>query len=51
REHGRRVDALDGEVDPQDSARLVAAVRAIGDALRGDEAGIERARTRLNALG
>ncbi|MDL0127669.1 DUF7117 family protein [Halobacterium salinarum] len=51
REHGRRVDALDGEVDPQDSARLVAAVRAVGDALRGDEAGIERARTRLNALG
>jgi len=50
REHGRRLKALDGDVDPEDSERLVAAVRAIADSLRGDESGVERARTRLTAL-
>jgi len=50
REHGRRLEALDGEVDPADSERLVAAVRAIADSLRGDDSGVERARTRLTAL-
>jgi uncharacterized Zn finger protein (UPF0148 family) len=51
REHGKRVQALDGEVDPADSERLVAAVRAVADAYRGDESGVGRARTRLEALG
>jgi uncharacterized Zn finger protein (UPF0148 family) len=50
REHGKRVEALDGEVDPADSERLVAAVRAVADSLRGDDSGVERARTRLAAL-
>jgi len=50
REHGKRVQALDGEVEPEDSERLVAAVRAVADSLRGDDSGVERARTRLDAL-
>ena len=50
REHSKRVEALDGEVDPDDSERLVAAVRAIADAYRGDDSGVERARTLLDAL-
>ena len=50
REHSRRLEALDGAVEPADSERLVAAVRAVGDAIRGDESGVERARTRLDAL-
>ncbi|SEW30092.1 DUF7117 family protein [Halobacterium jilantaiense] len=50
RDHSKRVEALDGDVDPADSERLVAAVRAVADAYRGDDAGVERARTRLDAL-
>lgn len=50
REHGKRVKALDGEVEPEDADRLVAAVRAIGDSLRGDDAGVERARSHLDQL-
>jgi hypothetical protein len=51
REHGKRVQALDGEVDPDDAERLAAAARAIADSLRGDEAAVERARTHLERLG
>jgi len=50
RDHAKRVDALDGDVPAADAERLVAAARAIADALRGDESGVERARTRLDAL-
>jgi len=50
REHSKRVEALDGEVAPSDGERLVAAVRAVADAYRGDDSGVERARTRLDAL-
>ncbi len=50
RDHAKRVDALDGDVSPEDAERLVEAARAIADALRGDESGVERARTRLDAL-
>ncbi|WP_353634060.1 TFIIB-type zinc ribbon-containing protein [Halobacterium sp. NMX12-1] len=50
RDHAKRVQALDGDVAPEDSERLVEATRAIADALRGDESGVERARTRLDAL-
>ncbi|WP_336038018.1 DUF7117 family protein [Halobacterium yunchengense] len=50
REHGKRVRALDGEVDPANAERLVEAARAVGDALRGDDSGVERARTHLDAL-
>jgi hypothetical protein len=51
RDHARRVRALDGDVGPEDSERLVLAARAIGDSLRGDETAAERARTHLDRLG
>lgn len=50
REHVKRVKALDGDVDPADAERLVDAARALGDSLRGDDSGVERARTHLDAL-
>jgi hypothetical protein len=50
REHVRRVKALDGDVAPADSERLVLAARGIADSLRGDEAALEQARTHLDAL-
>lgn len=51
RDHVKRVKALDGDVAPEDSERLVLAARAIGDSLRGDDGGVERARTHLDRLG
>ena len=51
RDHVKRVKALDGDVDPEDSERLVIAARRLGDAIRGDEAAVEEARAHLNALG
>ncbi|WP_232702386.1 DUF7117 family protein [Halobacterium wangiae] len=51
RDHVKRVKALDGDVDPEDSERLVLAARAIGDSVRGDDGGVERARTYLDRLG
>lgn len=51
REHGKRVQALDGDVDPRDAERLVDAARAIADSLRGDDSGVERARNALERLG
>ncbi len=37
RDHERRIEALDGNVDPATTDQLVAAARALGDYLRGDE--------------
>ncbi|AHG04280.1 hypothetical protein HALDL1_12260 [Halobacterium sp. DL1] len=51
RDHVKRVKALDGDVNPEDSERLVLAARAIGDSLSGDDSGVERARTHLDRLG
>ncbi|MFB6071595.1 MAG: TFIIB-type zinc ribbon-containing protein [Halobacterium sp.] len=50
REHVKRVKALDGDVEPEDSERLVSAARRIGDAVRGDEAAVEQARAHLDRL-
>ncbi|MFC3476913.1 DUF7117 family protein [Halobacterium litoreum] len=50
REHVKRVKALDGDVSPEDSERLVSAARRIGDAVRGDETAVEEARTHLDRL-
>ena len=51
RDHAKRVRALDGDVPPEDSERLVRAAREIADALRGDETAVERAREHLDRLG
>jgi hypothetical protein len=50
REHVRRVKALDGDVAPADSERLVLAARGIADSLRGDEGTVEQVRAHLDAL-
>lgn len=48
REQIRRVDALDGEIDPVEAARLVSAARDLGTYLReGDETALARADERL----
>ena len=51
RDHAKRVRALDGDVPPADSERLVLAARELADALRDDETAVERARTHLDRLG
>lgn len=51
-DHVRRVRALDGDVEPADADRLVAAARDLGDYLREDDpAALEAARGRLDRLG
>ena len=50
-DHGKRVEALDGEVAPEDADALVVAAREIGTALReGDETSLASARERLARL-
>jgi uncharacterized Zn finger protein (UPF0148 family) len=51
RAHRKRIEALDGDVDPDDSERIVRAVRELGDYLiAGDETALARARSRLPAV-
>lgn len=50
-DHGKRVEALDGEVAPETADALVVAAREIGTALReGDEQSLASARDRLARL-
>jgi uncharacterized Zn finger protein (UPF0148 family) len=50
-EHRKRVDALDGDVPPQEAESLVDAARAIGRSLaRDDETALAEARNRLDSL-
>jgi hypothetical protein len=50
-EHVKRVQALDGDVDPRDAERLVRAAREVGAFARdGDEAALAAARDRLARL-
>jgi hypothetical protein len=52
RSHLKRVDALDGELSPADTERLVAAVRGVAGYVRdGDEAALLSAGDRLDRLG
>jgi hypothetical protein len=51
-EHVRRVEALDGEVDPADSERLARAAQDVGEyLLAGDEGTLATARGRLDDIG
>lgn len=51
-DHRRRVEALDGAVDPTTAERLVEVAREIGRYLReGDELALARAQDRLDSLG
>lgn len=51
-DHRRRVEALDGAVDPATAERLVEIAREVGRYLReGDETALARARNRLDSLG
>jgi len=49
-DRAKRVRALDGDVDAAETETLVAATRAVHDALRGDETALARADERLDAL-
>jgi len=50
--HVRRIRALDGDVEPREAERLVAAARGIGRYRSdGDEGALVRARDRLDTLG
>ncbi len=49
-ERAKRVRALGGDVDATETETLVAATRAVRDALRGDEAALARADERLDTL-
>jgi len=51
-DHATRFEALDGDVDPADADRLVAAARDLGTYLREEDASaLESARTHLDRLG
>lgn len=50
RDHLRRVEALDGDVPPEQAERLLAATRDLGAALRGEEGALARAADRLSRL-
>jgi hypothetical protein len=51
-DHRRRVEALDGAVEPETAERLVGIAREIGRYLReGDETALARAEDRLDSLG
>ncbi|MEM4781241.1 MAG: hypothetical protein QXG03_06750 [Halalkalicoccus sp.] len=51
-DHLRRVEALDGDVEPRTAERLVEIARDLGRATRdGDELALTRARERLDSLG
>ena len=49
-ERAKRVRALGGDVDATETETLVAATRAVRDALRGDDAALARADERLDTL-
>ncbi len=50
-DHERRLQALDGDVDPETAERLLSAVREVGTYLRaGDDGALESARGRLDRL-
>lgn len=49
-DHVTRIKALDGEVDPAEADRLVAAARAYGAYCRGDDEALATARAELDAL-
>lgn len=50
RDHLRRVEALEGDVPVEHADQLLAAARAIGGSLRGDEAALDRAEDHLARL-
>ncbi|PSP77857.1 hypothetical protein BRC81_09265 [Halobacteriales archaeon QS_1_68_20] len=50
-DHERRVQALDGDIDPDSAERLLSAVREVGTYLiDGDDGALESARARLDRL-
>lgn len=50
-EHVRRVEALDGDVDPETADQLVLATQETGEYVRtGNEPLLETARSRLNEI-
>ena len=50
-DHRKRIEALDGAVDPEIAERLVEAVRAVGSYLRTEDSeGLARARERLDGI-
>ncbi|MFB6219201.1 MAG: TFIIB-type zinc ribbon-containing protein [Halobacteriaceae archaeon] len=49
-DHRKRIEAFDGEVPPAEADRLVAAARALGEYVRGDESALAVARERLDRL-
>lgn len=50
RDHDRRINALDGDVDPETTDQLVAAARSLGQYLRGNESALAVATDRLDRL-
>ena len=48
RDHLRRIEALEGDVPPEQAERLLAAARDLGAALRGEDGALSRADDRLS---
>ncbi|WP_254768373.1 DUF7117 family protein [Salinilacihabitans rarus] len=49
-DHVKRIQMLDGDVEPRTVETLVAATRDLADGVRGDEAALARAQNRLDSL-